>query len=309
MKAVIIMHHTLNSAFVREATKADVRMKRAVALWLFMFQRRVNMDAQLKLEKLKDYLKELGSVAVAFSSGVDSTFLLKVAHDTLGDKVIAVTARSCSYPERELNEAKAFTELHHIRHVVCDSEELEIEGFSCNPVRRCYLCKTELFTKIGLIAKQNGLQYIVEGSNMDDMGDYRPGLQAVAELGIKSPLRHVGLNKTEIRLLSKEMGLPTWQKQSFACLSSRFVYGESITEPKLKMVDQAEQLLLDLGFHQVRVRIHDNLARVEIAPEEFNKMLEPACRDTVYGKLKEYGFTYISLDLMGYRTGSMNETL
>ncbi|MGI6004138.1 MAG: ATP-dependent sacrificial sulfur transferase LarE [Christensenellales bacterium] len=267
------------------------------------------MDAQLKLQKLKDYLKELTSVAVAFSGGVDSTFLLKVAYDVLGGNVMAVTARSCSFPERELKEAQAFTQLHGIRHVICDSEELDIEGFSCNPVNRCYLCKTELFTKIRAIAQQNGLLHVAEGSNTDDTGDYRPGLQAVSELGVLSPLRHAGLSKEEIRLLSRELGLPTWQKQSFACLSSRFVYGESITAEKLKMVDLAEQLLLDLGFRQVRVRIHGNLARIEISPQEFDKIMEPSCRDRVYEQLKGYGFSYVSLDLKGYRTGSMNETL
>ena len=186
-----------------------------------------------KLEHLKEYLKGLGSVAVAFSSGVDSTFLLKVAHDVLGDKAIAITAQSCSFPKRELNEAKAFCEKEGIKHVICQSEELEIEGFSKNPPNRCYLCKKELFEKIGDIAKKNGIEYIAEGSNMDDNGDYRPGLIAVKELGVKSPLREAKLTKAEIREYSKELGLPTWDKQSFACLSSRFVYGETISEEKL----------------------------------------------------------------------------
>ena len=262
-----------------------------------------------KLEHLKEYLKGLGSVAVAFSSGVDSTFLLKVAHDVLGDKAIAITAQSCSFPKRELNEAKAFCEKEGIQHVICQSEELEIEGFSKNPPNRCYLCKKELFEKIGDIAKKNGIEYIAEGSNMDDNGDYRPGLQAVAELGIKSPLRASKLNKDDIRALSKDLGLPTWNKQSFACLSSRFVYGETISEEKLIMVDKAEQLLLDMGFHQVRVRIHGTIARIEILPEEFPKLVEETNRNLITKSFKEYGFTYVTMDLTGYRTGSMNETL
>ena len=262
-----------------------------------------------KLEYLKEYLKGLGSVAVAFSSGVDSTFLLKVAHDVLGDKAIAITAQSCSFPKRELNEAKAFCEKEGIQHVICQSEELEIEGFSKNPPNRCYLCKKELFEKIGDIAKKNGIEYIAEGSNMDDNGDYRPGLQAVAELGIKSPLRASKLNKADIRALSKDLGLPTWNKQSFACLSSRFVYGETISEEKLIMVDKAEQLLLDMGFHQVRVRIHGTIARIEILPEEFPKLVEETNRNLITKSFKEYGFTYVTMDLTGYRTGSMNETL
>ena len=262
-----------------------------------------------KLEALQEYLKELGSVAIAFSSGVDSTFLLKVAHDVLGDQVIAVTAQSCSFPKRELEEAKAFCKKEGIKHIICESEELQIEGFSHNPKNRCYLCKHELFEKIGNIAKENNIKYVAEGSNMDDNGDYRPGLQAVAELHVKSPLRHVELTKQEIRDLANEMGLPTWDKQSFACLSSRFVYGETISEKKLGMVDKAEQLLLDMGFHQVRVRIHGNIARIEVLPDEIARIAEEGNRTKIANQLKEYGFDYVTLDLLGYRTGSMNETL
>ena len=262
-----------------------------------------------KLEHLRNYIKGLNSVAVAFSSGVDSTFLLKVAADTLGDKVIAVTAKSCSFPKRELNEAIAFCEKEGIRHFVCESEELNIEGFAQNPKNRCYLCKKELFEKIQVIADENQMENIVEGSNLDDNGDYRPGLLAVAELGIKSPLRECRFTKADIWALSKYLNLPTWEKQSFACLSSRFVYGETITEEKLGMVDKAEQLLLDMGFHQVRVRIHGRMARIEIEPEEFDKLLQEENRNRIVEAFKNYGFSYITMDLMGYRTGSMNETL
>ncbi len=263
-----------------------------------------------KKTKLNEYLKSLESVAVAFSSGVDSTFLLQSAVDALGpEKVIAVTAASCSFPKRELAEASAYCEKQGIRHIVVESEELDIEGFRQNPKNRCYLCKHELFEKILKIAEENNVKAVAEGSNMDDNGDYRPGLQAVKELGIKSPLRYAELNKEEIRELSKEMDLPTWNKQSFACLSSRFVYGETISEEKLGMVDQAEQLLLDLGFTQVRVRIHGTIARIEILPSEMPKLMEDSVRTKVYENFEKYGFSYITLDLKGYRTGSMNETL
>ena len=267
------------------------------------------MDINEKFEKLKNYLSSLESVVVAFSSGVDSTFLLKTAHDVLGDKVIAVTAESCSFPKRELNEAKLFCQKEGIKHIVVESEELEIDGFCKNPVNRCYLCKKELFEKITEIAKENNIKNIVEGSNIDDNGDYRPGLQAVSELNIKSPLRYAELNKNEIRELSKKLELNTWDKQSFACLSSRFVYGEEITKEKLSMVDKAEQLLLDLGFHQLRVRIHGTIARIEVLPDEFPKLIEEKNRLKIVTEFEKYGFTYISMDLKGYRTGSMNETL
>ena len=283
----------------------------SVRLSIYSYERGLIQMDQIheKFENLQRNLLLLGNVTVAFSGGVDSSFLLETAHRVLGGNVIAVTASSCSFPERELNEAKAFCAERGIAHVVCQSEELDIEGFRQNPKNRCYLCKHELFEKIWKIARSRGFDVVAEGSNMDDNGDYRPGLIAVKELGVRSPLREAGLNKEEIRILSKEMGLPTWNKPSFACLSSRFVYGETISEEKLSMVDQAEQLLLDLGFHQVRVRIHGTIARIEILPEEFHDILAGSKRELICRKLKQLGFSYVTLDLIGYRTGSMNETM
>ena len=268
-----------------------------------------DMTLEQKYEHLKEYIKGLGSVVVAFSGGVDSTFLLRTAHDVLGDRAMAVTASSCSFPERELNAAKEFCRINGISHEVCLSEELDIDGFRQNPLNRCYLCKHELFEKIIDIAAANGFENVAEGSNMDDMGDYRPGLQAIAELDVKSPLRAACLYKDEIRELSRQLGLPTWNKPSFACLASRFVYGETISEEKLGMVERAEQLLIDLGFSQVRVRMHDKMARIEVLPEEIVRLLSADIREKINAELKKYGFSYVTLDLAGYRTGSMNETL
>jgi pyridinium-3,5-biscarboxylic acid mononucleotide sulfurtransferase len=267
------------------------------------------MGIQEKYNLLKENLRNLGSVAIAFSGGVDSTFLLKTAFDVLGSNVLAVTARSATYPEREYKEAKEFTEKYGIRHEIITSEELEVEGFADNPVNRCYLCKNELFNKISDVAKKYGITHIAEGSNCDDLSDYRPGLLAISEHGVISPLREAGLTKEEIRTLSKEMGLPTWNKQSFACLSSRFPYGQKITRKKLEQVDKAEQLLLDEGFKQVRVRHHGDIARIEVSPSEMPKFFNVDYMQYINECFKKIGFAYTALDLKGYRTGSMNETL
>ena len=262
-----------------------------------------------KYETLKNILREAGSVAVAFSSGVDSAFLLYTAHEVLKDHALAVTAVAPFFPKRERIEAGEFCAAHGIRQVIVKTDVLETEAFRHNPVNRCYLCKKEIFSGLIRVSKENGMQTVAEGSNMDDLGDYRPGLQAIKELGIRSPLREAGLYKKEIRALSEELGLPTWNKPSFACLASRFVYGETIDAEKLTMVEQAEELLLAKGFSQMRVRIHGTMARIELLPDDIPRMLDDDLRREIYDRLKAFGFSYVTLDLAGYRTGAMNETL
>ncbi|UZQ82036.1 ATP-dependent sacrificial sulfur transferase LarE [Thermoanaerobacter sp. RKWS2] len=262
-----------------------------------------------KLNALKSYIKEMGSLAVAYSGGVDSTFLIKVAHDVLGDKALAVTARSSTYPEREFNEAIKCIQEIGARHIVITSEELDIVGFSSNPIDRCYYCKKELFQKVWKVAKENGIDHIADGSNYDDLNDYRPGMKAAQELNVVSPLKFAKLTKKDIRALSKEMGLPTWDKPSFACLASRIPYGELITQEKLSMIDKAENFLIELGFRQLRVRHHGNIARIELGEKDYDKILNRDLMKKIAAKLKDIGFTYVTLDLEGYRTGSMNEVL
>ncbi len=268
-----------------------------------------NMLLEEKFNQLKENIKKRGSAAIAFSGGVDSTFLIKVAHDVLGDKMMAITATSSTYPERELKEAIQYAKEMGINHQIISSEELEIEGFASNPTNRCYYCKKELFSKIKEIAKKNNLASVFDGSNMDDEGDYRPGMQAARELEVISPLKEAKLTKDDIRILSKELGLITWNKPAFACLSSRFPYGNPITAPKLKMVEEAEQFLLDMGMRQVRVRHHDEIARIEVAPEERIQFFDIDVMNRIGEKFKKIGFTYVTLDILGYRTGSMNEVL
>jgi len=267
------------------------------------------MERDNKLELLKEKLMSLKSVAVAYSGGVDSTFLLKVAQEVLGDNVIAITAKSSTYPERELREAKKFAEEIGVKHIVIVSEELEIEGFAKNPSNRCYYCKKELFTKLNNIAKKNNINQVIDGSNLDDTGDFRPGMVAAKELGIISPLKIAGMTKDDIRGISKVYGLKTWNKSSLACLSSRVPYGSEITLKKLKMIEEAEQFLLDLGFQQVRVRHHGEIARIEVSPDEREKIFNVELMNKISAKLKKIGFKYVTLDLSGYRTGSMNEVL
>ena len=266
-------------------------------------------QAEAKFAVLQQELRRLGSVLVAFSGGDDSTFLLQAAHLTLGDKALAVTARSGVVPQRDIAEAEEFCRKQGIRHLYFDFDELQLPGFAENPPDRCYICKKAIFTRLWEVAKARHMNMIVEGSNMDDLGDYRPGKRAIQELGVRSPLQEAGLYKEEIRELSKDMNLPTWNKPSFACLASRFVYGETITEEKLHMVDQAEQFLMDLGFHQFRVRIHGTMARIEVPEEEILKIADNETRTKITEKFRTLGFSYVTLDLQGFRSGSMNETL
>ena len=264
------------------------------------------MTLQEKKRKLEDDLRALGSAAVAFSAGVDSTFLLKTAHDVLGDRAVAVTVRSVFCPARETAEAAVFCAAEGIRQIVLDAPVLEIPGVAANPPDRCYLCKRELFTRISETARSLGLAAVAEGSNTDDLGDYRPGMRAVAELGIKSPLLSAGLGKKEIRALSRELGLPTWDKPSFACLASRIASGETITAEKLSAVEKAEERLLELGLRQLRVRVHGDLARIEVPPEDFPRLMGEEIPEKLDRELRALGFRFVTLDLGGYRTGSMN---
>jgi uncharacterized protein len=264
-----------------------------------------------KKQLLIDIVKQQPSVAVAFSGGVDSTFLLAIAQQVLGERAVAVTGRSLSFPPRELNAALAFSSERGILHYQVDSEELDLPTFSHNPPNRCYLCKRELFGKIKALAQENGLAAVLEASNADDEGDYRPGLKAIEELGVLSPLRQARLTKAEIRALSKEMDLPTWDKPSFACLASRFPYGETITPDRLSRLDRAEQFLLDLGLKQVRVRLHEKatLARIETDEAGLSLIFQEPNRNLTHQYFQGLGFNFVAVDLMGYRTGSMNVTL
>ncbi len=269
----------------------------------------ISEELQMKLDKLKKYIADLGSLAVGFSGGVDSSLLLAVAHEVLGERLIAVTGADASVPEREVNEAIAFCKERGIRHIICKVDPLKEEGYRHNGPDRCYFCKHGIFTEVKKIADENGIEYMAEGSNMDDIGDYRPGLRAAAELSVKSPLREAELTKSEIRLISKAMGLPTWSKPAYACLASRFVYGEEITEEKLHMIDTAEQFLIEHGFFEERVRMHGNLARIEVPPADIPKLAAEEIREKIYDKFREIGFLFVTLDLKGYRLGSMNATL
>lgn len=262
-----------------------------------------------KYEALKAYFRDMGSAAVAFSGGVDSTFLLNAAHEALGEYAVGITAASCIIPSQELKDAEEFCRKWGIRHMVLNNDPLKIEGFAENPPDRCYICKKSIFKEMIRVASENGFGQVVEGSNLDDDGDYRPGMKAIKELGVKSPLKEIGFTKAGIRKVSEWLHLPTWNKPSLACLASRVPYGDVITKEKLEMVEKAEQILHDKGFSQLRVRLHGELARIELMPEEFSVFMKDEMRLAVTAELKALGFTYVTLDTYGYRTGSLNEHL
>jgi uncharacterized protein len=261
-----------------------------------------------KLNRLRQNLSNMKSAVIAFSGGVDSSLLVKVAFDVLGNRCLAVIGTSETYTKTELKEAEQLAQKVGVNYLVIATEELKNEGFSSNPVKRCYYCKTELFSRLKVIAEEKGYEYILDGANLDDVLDYRPGRLAGKELGVRSPLEEAGINKVEVRALAKELGLSNWDKPSLACLSSRIPYGQRITLENLNQVELAESCLKQHGFRQVRVRHHQNIARIEIPREDFVRLTGPVLEDVVT-KLKELGFTYITLDLQGLRSGSMNEVL
>lgn len=265
--------------------------------------------SEKKFNHLKGFLSSLKAICIAYSGGVDSTFLLKIAKNVLKDNVLAITATSPTYPHHELKEATELAKKIGVKHLIISSNELKIPGFSENSTDRCYFCKNDLFQKLKEEAEKYGIKNIADGSNCDDQKDFRPGRRAAEELGILSPLIEAGLTKEEIRYLSQQIGLPTWNKPSFACLSSRIPYYETITEEKLRRIENAETFLRELGFTQFRVRHHDSLARIEFIPEEMSLLNNIELRSLIHTALKNLGFSYVTVDLLGYRSGSFNETL
>jgi len=267
-------------------------------------------ELQAKYDAVRSILSEMRSVAIGFSGGIDSTLLIRVATDVLGDKALAVIGRSETYPTREFEEAIQLARSFGARYRIIHTEETDILKFKENPPDRCYFCKTELFGKLGMIAEEEGIHWIADGTITDDLGDFRPGLRAKSEKNVRSPLLEAGFSKNDVRMLARELGIPTWGKPSFACLSSRFPYGFGITKENLMKVDSAETFMRDHGFRFFRVRHHDDkTARLELGPQEFRRLFEDGLREEVVAYFKTLGFVYVTLDLQGYRSGSMNEVL
>jgi pyridinium-3,5-biscarboxylic acid mononucleotide sulfurtransferase len=263
-----------------------------------------------KLDRLNARLRELNRVLVAFSGGVDSTFLLRAAREVLGrDRVLAVTAVSEIHPEGEIGDAKRLARKIGARHILVRSGEMEEDAFLANPPERCYVCKKRVFGSLRVLAAENGFRHVIDGTNADDAGDFRPGRKALRELGVLSPLQEAGLTKKEIRVLSRKWGLPTWNRPALACLATRIPYGTRITPQLLKRIDAGETFLRKAGFVQIRVRDHAGIARIEIAPDEMPKVRKPGLAARIVKKFKSLGFAYVTLDLEGYRTGSLNEAL
>ena len=269
----------------------------------------MRMHLKNKSEKLKDLLSKYSNLIVAFSGGVDSTLLLYMAHDVLGEKVLAITARSPVHPEREVRFAEVFTAEMEIPHLVVDSREMQQDDFRANRPDRCYVCKKNLLADMIELGRIRGIKHIVHGANMDDLGDYRPGMDAAKEMGVSAPLMEAGLTKEEIRLLSRQLNLPTWNKPSMACLATRVPYGTVLNEEMLKTIDAAEDYILSFGVSTVRVRHHGDIARLELLPEDLKRILSDSTRQIIADHLKTLGFKYVTIDLDGYTTGSMNRPL
>lgn len=267
------------------------------------------MIREQKWDRLRELLREMKLAVLAYSGGVDSSLLLRAASEVMGPQLIAVTAVSDTYPQGELEAAQAFVRSLGVTHRIIHTQELDNEQFVQNPPERCFHCKTELFEKLSALASTEGIPFILDGSNTDDQNDYRPGRRAAEKYSVRSPLVEAGINKAEVRRLARALDLPQWDKPSLACLSSRIPYGARITREILDQVQQAENFLHGLGFRQVRVRHHGDTARIELDKNDFSRMLADDAADRIVASLKEMGYTYVSLDLAGYRTGSMNEGL